>query len=376
MKISKIIVLPQLLIVMGVFALLSIGCSKQREKNDLSADSDTINFFSLKRIEKNIPGDLSTDRKYIKLDHSDQFLFSRIDKVKVTENKIYVLDGKLKRLLVFDNQGKGVICLDKLGQGPEEYLQITDFDVSPSGDIFILDGRLDKLFVYNEHAESISAGKLPFEADIIHILSDNKLLFGLSSWNKGEGASKKIAITDMDLKIEKTDMDYDEFIDEAYWISSYNFMPVGNHIFYNKQIDNVVHVLSSSDGEPVKAYVFDFGRKNVPDKNKKDIEGTLKDFESYCCLKNFAIITDKYALGTVWDELKTKAFIIDRKNQVLYLSKETVDNDKSKIAGMYGDYIVSFIDPGKYEDADNDMPIDIKEYVENGNFVVCLYKLP
>jgi hypothetical protein len=364
------------LIIAGFFILLFIGCNKKKENYDLPVDSDMISFFSLKTIEKNIPGELSIDRIYLKLDNSDQFLFREIDKVKMTDRKIYILDEGLKKLIVFDHQGNGVISLDKMGQGAEEYLQITDFDVSPSGDLFILDGRLDKLFVYNEHADFISANKLPFEADIIHVLPDNKLLFGLSSWNTGKGASKKIAVTDMDLNIEKTYMDYDEFVDEAFWISSYNFIPVGNHIFYNKQIDNVVYKLSSFDGEPVKAYIFDFGKKNVPNKNKKDIERTLKDFESYCCLKNFAVVTDKYALGTVWDGLKTKAFIIDRNNRILYLSKETASHDISKITGMYEDYIVSFINPGRYEDLDNDLPTNIKEYVEDGNFVLCLYKLP
>lgn len=366
----------KLLVITGLFVLFFVGCNKKKEKSDLLIDSDTVCFFSLKKTEKNIPYDLAKERKYIKLDNSDRFLFRGIDKVKVTDNYIYVLDGRLKRVIVFDVLGKGVITLDKFGQGAEEYLQITDFDVNSSGDIYILDGRLDKLFVYDKHADFISAKELPFEADIIHLLSDNKFLFGLSSWNKKEGRSKKVAITDIELKIEKAYMDYDEFVDEAYWISTYNFVPANNCIFYNKQIDNIVYELSSSNGEPVKAHVFDFGRKNVPDKDKKNIEENLRSFELYCCLKNFTVFTDKYVIGTVWDELKTKAFIIDRNNQILYLGKETTDNDKSYITGVNGDYIISCMVPGKSEIYDDSVPMDIREYVEEGNFVICLFKLP
>lgn len=364
----------KLLLIGGFCILCLIGCNTKKDRCDLLIDSDTVHFFKLKKIEKNIPYDLAKEREYIKLDNSDQFLFRGIDKVKITDKYIYVLDGRLKRIIVFDLFGNGIIKLDKLGQGAEEYLQITDFDVNSSGDIYILDGRLDKLFAYDKHANFISAKELPFEADIIHLLSDDKFLFGLSSWNKKEGASKKVVVTDVELKIEKAYMDYDEFIDEAYWISAYNFISANNCVFYNKQIDNTVYELSSINGEPVKAHVFDFGRKNVPNIDKKNIEGNLRNFESYCCLKNFAIVTDKYAIGTVWDELKTKAFIIDRNNQILYLGKETTDNDKSYITGVYGDYIVSYMIPGKFETFDDDIPVDIKEYVEDGNFVICLSK--
>lgn len=361
-------------LIVSLLLLLLVSCSKKKEKQDLLIDSDTISFFSLERIEKNIPNDLSIEKRYIKLDNSDQFLFRGIDKVKIIDNNIYILDRRLNRLVVFDVLGNGVVNVDKLGQGAEEYLQITDFDVDSSGYIYILDGRLDKLFVYDKHSNFISVNKLPFEADIISVLSNDKLLFGLSSWNKGKGASKKIALTNMNLEIEETYMDYDEFLDEAYWISTYNFVEFGDCVFYNKQIDNIVYELAF-DGQPVKAHVFDFGRKNVPNKNRKDIEGSLQEFESYCCLKNFVVVTNEYALGTVWDELKTKAFIIDRKKKILYLGKETTDNDKSSITGVYKDYIISFINLGN-KNLDDDIPLDVKKYVENGDFVICLYKLP
>jgi hypothetical protein len=364
----------KLFLTVGIVVFLFIGCS-EKKKYDLPVDFETIYFSSLKQIEKNIPYDLAKKKKYIKLDNSDQFLFRGIDKVKIVDNNIYVLDKRLNKLIVFDIMGNGVANLNKLGQGAEEYLQITDFDVNPLGDMYILDGRLDKLFVYDKFANFVSVNVLPFEADIVHLLPDNKLLFGLSSWNKGESKSKKIAVTDIDLKIERTYLNYDEFVDEAYWISSYNFIPTTNYIFYNKQIDNVVYALSLSDGIPQKAYVFDFEKKNVPDKNKKDIEGTLRDFESFCCLKNFAVVNDEYALGTVWDKLQTKAFILDRKKQILYISKATTDNDKSNIAGIYENYIISFITPEKCEYLNNEIPIDIKEYVEDGNFVISLYTL-
>jgi hypothetical protein len=365
--------------IFGLFILTiwSIGCSTpQKEESKLDIPIETIAFEALERIENIFPETLIKEKKYILLDNSeDDFLFKSIYKIKIKDDKIYILDRKLRKLIVFNIDGKGIEKVGNMGQGPKEYLQIDDFDINDSGDIYIIDGRLDKLFVFDKNFQFVSARKLPFEADIICCLSNNNLLFGLSSWNKGENANRKIAITNADIETEQLYMQYDEYVDDAYWISNYIFVNEGKNILYNRPIDNFVYQFSET-GSPVKAYWFDFGKKNVFNEDKKDIEGNIEKYKNYCCLKNFTIINDKYAFGTLWDKTETKTFFIDRKNKKLYLSETIADADKSNIIGYYNNSIVSYIYPGKYDYLQTmDFPEDVKKHIDEENFVLCLFEL-
>jgi hypothetical protein len=358
-----------------IFIFISFGCNRQKEESKLNIPIETIDFYGFEIVENVIPESIFKIKKYILLDSMENVLFAQIDKIRIANDRIYILDKKLKKLVVFDSEGNGIGQVGQRGQGPEEYLQISDFDISSSGNIYFIDGNADKLFVYNENFQFVSSKKMPFEADIIHCLPDNKLIFGLSSWNKGENENKRIAVTDIELVTEETYLQFDEYIDNAYWISDYIFVFNEKNIFYNKPIDDFVYQFSQT-GTPVKAFWFDFGKKNVPDEDKKDIEGNKDKYKNYCCLKNFVIISDKYLAGTIRDELKTKTFVIDRDNRKLYISKEIAAGDISNITGYYSNHIISYIYPGKYDNIQTiDFPENVKTHINNDNFVICLNEL-
>jgi hypothetical protein len=345
----------------------------------LNIETETVDFQSFKKTEGIIPENIIKNKKYILLDSSsDNILFKGIDKIFIRNNRVYILDKRLKKLIVFDIEGRGIGRVGQIGQGPEEYLQISDFDVNENGDIYFIDGTgggSDRLFVFNKNLQFVFKKDMPFEADIVHCLPNGKLLFGLSTWNKGENENMRFAITGADMKTEQSLIEYDEYFDDAYWISGYTFVETESGILYNKPIDNYVYQFSRA-GSLDKAYYFDFGSKNVPDDDKKDIEGNRAKYENYCCLKNFTVINDNYILGTLWDKLKTKPFIIVRKDRELYIGEEVASGDLSWITGFYDNKFISYIYPGKYENIQNmDLPDSVKQYVEDENFVLCINEL-
>jgi hypothetical protein len=67
---------------------------------------------------------------------------------------------------------------------------------------------------------------------------------------------------------------------------------------------------------------------------------------------------------------------LDRHDRTAYISEEIADSDISNMAGYYRNQIIAFIYPGKYENIQlANLPDDVKEYIEDENFVVCLYEL-
>jgi hypothetical protein len=358
-----------------MLAILICGCGERVNNTPIfDVPNELIDFYSFKLHENiYIPDELIQEKTYIKLDSTDDALFRKIDKIKIVDDKIYISDWKLRKLLAFNMDGSFAGLVGRRGQGPGEYLQVTDFDVDTNGTVYIIDGQADKLFIFDSAFQFISVTKLPFEVGIIQLLSDNRYLLGLSSWDRGE--TWKVAVTTTDFETLDKCLPYDEYYDNAMWISDYNFMQTENHILYNKQIDNNVYAFSF-DGKLEKIYQFDFGSKNVPNEYKKAIEANMDGFRSRCCLKCFVIVNERYCIGTLWDELQTKTFIIDRNSNELYISKEIAREDRSYLTGYYDNQIITYIYPGKYDDIQSqDLPNDVKEHVENDNFVLCLYKL-
>jgi hypothetical protein len=364
-----------------VVILFYSNCNAKKEQPKVDVEVEVIDFFSFNKLEVDeTPTSIIKNKKYIKLDgSSEDYFFKGIGKISIVDNNIYILDRRLKKLIVFDTTGTGIGCVGKRGQGPGEYLQITDFSTNERGDIYFIDGTLDndRLFIFDKHRQFVSVKRMPFEANVIQCLPDGKLLFGLAPWNKErESASRKIAITNSELDIEQVYGKYDEYVDNNFGISHYLFINTGDRILYNKPIDNYVYEFSL-EGQLQKIYFFDFGKKNVPDECRKNIESNLEKFEHYCCLKNFAVVNNKYMLGTLWNDTKTKIFIVDKNNKTVYLSKkEIADADNSNFSGYCNNQMISYIYPGKYDDIQTtDFPADIKKHVEDENFVLCLYTL-
>ena len=354
-------------------SLLCVGCSPKKIVDSKIA-METIDFGSFRVVEGFIPEYVIKNKRFITLDTSqDDFLFGNIRKVKIVDDVVYILAWQPPRsykLIVFDSNGLGIGKVGNVGRGPGEYLQITDFDVNDAGDIYFIDGTgaPDRLFLFDKNLQYISVLEMPFEANLIHCLPNNKMLFGLATWNKGEFANQKTVVTNIQLEAEASFLEYDAYIDHNFVISYDFFAQVNDKILYNTQTDNYIHQFAI-DGALEKSYYFDFGKKNIPDEDKKDIEGNWEKFQKhYCCLKNFAIINNKYIAGLLLHEGKTKSFLVERETKTLNMIKEN-------ISGFYKNQIISVLSQDHIDILSEPLPISIQKHIENGGFVLCLYEL-
>ena len=217
------------------FLLLFISGCKKRQLQIPNISTEYIDFFALSKKDINdIPDKCIVQTKYIKiLPDSADLLFSEINKIQISNHKIYILD-KFQRLLgIYDMSGKGIGKVGNVERAPEEYLNLTDFSINKDGNIHIIDGRLDKMNIYDKNLNFITSQKLPFEADIFQCLDDGGYLFGLSSWNKQLNSNDKIVKTDSMLNSSIRFCEYEKGIDPNYWISFYQFLQTEKYIIRN-----------------------------------------------------------------------------------------------------------------------------------------------
>ncbi len=131
---------------------LSSCASKNRElkhKNFISYDAPII-----KQTKLNFD-DIFTPIKKIKLKiNKDDDLIGAIKEIKVHKNKILATDPIGKQIFCFDSEGNRLYSIKKNGSGPGEFLRLTDFDISSSGQLYLLDLGNGRVTLYD-----INSGK-------------------------------------------------------------------------------------------------------------------------------------------------------------------------------------------------------------------------
>lgn len=351
-----------------LFPLIFVECQTEKETQDpLEVKIDYQNA-KVKPL-KDLLSEKSIQEEYVLLrSKSSATDFSIPKKILIKDGRIFILDGaRLKKLVVFSKNGNGITQVGMRGEGPQEYLTISDFDVADDGKIYFIDGQSDKLFCFNEDFSFAYTKKLPFEADILKAVSGG-FLFGLSSWNTGECEGAKIIRTDWELNVQETFLKYDEYTDPAFWISSYTFIRTKDGIIYNQTIDNHIYQFDP-DGNYKGSVNMDFGSRNVPNEAKKEIESKLRDFDEYDLLKNYVAVTDNYIIGALWKSRKTVPFVYDRRANISYLCAEQEEYASPALIGYSDTLSIAYYEPTMDISM---LPDSVQNFLEKEDFVLCI----
>lgn len=362
---------------MTVFACLILlvclcGCHSATT-NSSGFEECRIDFSECEQLHwSELPDSILGKKQYIVLDTTNaECDFRQMSKVLLDDRYIYILDAYLKKLVVYDYEGNGIARIGNRGEGPQEYLDISDFDVAPDGTLYFIDGQLNKLFCFDKEFRFLYNKPLPFETDVLTVV-DKGILWGLSSWNKKECEGYKVVRTDRDIHVTDSLLTYDEYVDPSFWISYYSFIRSRDNISYNQPIDNHIYLFDNL-GQLKSCIYIDFGKQNVPDEVKKDVETNLAFFDRYCMLKNYTVVTDKVIAGTLLKANKTVPFILDRIGNRCYYDTPREDLDNSRTAGFSNSFWISYYEPDT--EIDEELPDSVLHNLENGCFILCLQTL-
>lgn len=305
---------------------------------------EKIDFANLKKESLN---DFIAKKKtsYILLNPtSESQRLSIPEKILFKNGIYYMLDLRKGFLVAYDFHGNGISNIGSVGKGKNEYLHLCDFTVTDDGTIYAVDGRIDKLFKYDKNFKCVQDVELPFEADVIEAINDTTLLFGLSSWNSGKGKGFKIVKGDIKGNLKHKYFPYDEFIDTNVIISPYNFVRSRDCIAYNQTINDSIYIFDIN-GKLSKVIYINFEHDAVPKEMKKDVDKYYETaFKSYTMLRHIFYVSKRYIVGELLIHKENKTFIIDRKNNTIYLSSDTYKSQDEPAIGVTNGALIYFID--------------------------------
>lgn len=132
-------------IYIGVYALSILfftSCKSKTSSTILSAGQEenitTINLDNSKESAELLYSSFFKEPKTIILETTENCLIKRIHGIEIFNEKIYIHDDKMKRLFVFDIDGKFKGEIGKPGAGPGEYVELSDFTIDRKNNVIYL----------------------------------------------------------------------------------------------------------------------------------------------------------------------------------------------------------------------------------------------
>ncbi|MGV8096486.1 MAG: 6-bladed beta-propeller [Mangrovibacterium sp.] len=231
------------------------SCGLQNQHNQL--DTIKISLHETPQIDVE---SIIESIDLVPLETNEDCLISHVDKIKIYEDKVFVLDRGAGNIIVFSSiTGKFISKVSKQGKGFGEYITIADFDINPkNGELYIIDGMTDKVLVFKD-AEFIRDYKLKLGAKVASIcfLNTGNIAFSTQIYTLSDEWRYHLLITDNNLNLIKKDIHYEK-------IASLVMAPISSFVCFENTIsylpvyrDTIYHI--SKDLIAPK-YKLDFGK--------------------------------------------------------------------------------------------------------------------
>lgn len=131
---------PMKQIIFFLFAVLYLSACSPPKKNLTSLILDVDNFTDAQNSFSSI--------EFIPLETNDSCLLSDITKIIYKDSLYYISDATSSCIFIFSETGKFVKSIRRIGEGPGEYLSISDFDIDNEKNIYINSAVNRKLIKY------------------------------------------------------------------------------------------------------------------------------------------------------------------------------------------------------------------------------------
>ena len=323
-----------------IFCLCLISCSDKTETKDvISVDLEDITQPSIY--------DIFSDISVIPLETTTESLIKNISKVQYYKSRYYILDSRpFYRILVFDSAGKYLYKIDNRGNGPHEYIDISDFyinkhtdqivtlsNVSTALNYYTIDGtfvkkaRLDKFGIGYNSLQYINSDTIAFWTNF----HDNRMKYY---------STKEDKMVHEDFPEEHKDLFHpDEFLMDG---------------FLSRGLTNTVYSLKN--GKTEKAYTWDFGENNdlsnvnIPKGfDYKKIRRYAEDV--YCSVSvNYVFKlqgqNDRYIYAKLVVNNKERNILYDKKKYSSIVFNKTKEDATIFPKIWTNDHIISTVEPG------------------------------
>lgn len=244
-----------------VVAAINVSCSDSEKKKLSQIETIEFNcdqatkYFNLATIVD------TASFETIALETNDDCLIGQVSKMLFHNDTIIIVDKITKSIFLFDDKGKFLSKICRVGRGPQEYLDLTDACVG-NDHILVIDNNQRKIFCYNFNGKY----RYGFEAkEGWRITECDGKIFVATAWGGGAGWNDhKMAVYDTlgniveyYIKTSEDDKNRIENSGSDYFIKKKNGF---EFLLHSKNI-----IYSYNNGQFAPSYRVSFGEYDMPD---------------------------------------------------------------------------------------------------------------
>jgi len=198
----------------------------------------------------------------VPLEVSDFSLLGEASKVITTDNLIFVLDKPYSEsLYAFDYNGKLVHFFSGTGDGPGEFVRVTNFYLSKSADtIFIQDNSLPKILAFNQSGELLLEKNLRDQANISDLIPHNDGYLMMSPNTEKLGMDLSILDSKLDFESKPIEFRENDFLLASGAKDQFFYPGSKGNVFFKEALSKDLYSLNSGE---IEAYSLEFPSNRV-----------------------------------------------------------------------------------------------------------------
>ncbi|MDR2915938.1 MAG: 6-bladed beta-propeller [Tannerella sp.] len=296
------------------FFFIFIFCSCKNQKyNDIEQIINVDLDNSIIKVSAFI-----TDAEVIKLETHEECLVHRISKIQYINNKIYILDIAHNSLLIFNKNGDFEKKLQKVGNGPGEYIQLMDFFIQDDH-IFIMDFTTQSILKYNSDLDYINSFKYNTFGSKFVIKDD---LFWI--YNEPTGQKDDYQFT----CLNQSNTEPNNYLPRVFKTHKHNWGDVNtlfkhkNDLYLSPKHRGIIYHEKNNNLEAI--YKIQFSKNNFPEKENINDYDIFDPNFNYVLKENFYVTDDYLIFDYFYNGYRSFCFY-DLKNRNTF--SNIVEND-------------------------------------------------
>ena len=322
----------------SVFLFANCGESNKKTTEEseslmqIVVDADDCQSVDFNEISKNV--------KYIQLETNSQCLLKSIDKVQIYNDKIYVYNfmGDGGNLFCFDMDGKYLFTVGTRGQGPGEYVVMSDFEIDKRNNLLWVGDDAKKIMKFDLNGNFIEQFKTEFSIRKMKpSLTDKDVMaIHLGYYKDNEDLSFILySLKEKSILFSKT---ANSLIQRSFSMNV--FFEYQDEIRSFRVFKDTVFSIGKSKIEPI--LVVDFGKRSIPkdllnDKSTRNIQSQFSKPENkYAGLMSDGVETSDYFMFSYnFSGASRKAIYSKHFRKTLNVSEVVIDGKTVNNAGRY-----------------------------------------
>ena len=281
-----------------IFSLLVlISCTEGNSFNSFATLKDgivQINIDDLK-FEKSIVIDsIFKIEKIVKLESNGDSFIGSYDKILIEQDRIFIMDSSITfSIFVFDFGGNFLFKIFSFGEGPNEYLELRDFTLSPSTNtIDVLDFGGKKVLRFSkQNGEFLEMERLDRNS---YYRSMEKIDGGyVSSHVNNCGVLEdcfNVSFLRDDLIVESNSLAMNKYLKNYDFKGDPQFSRNSDRVFFKEIYNDTIYEVLPASNQLRAAFSIDFGKFRLPNDFKYSRKNSnLNDALQYALTNNFTL---------------------------------------------------------------------------------------